>query len=344
MCRRCGVTQAPVDDAWREEAATIYRDYAAYHQADGAEQRVFMEGGEGRARSQVMLECLRAEVDLPDHGRALDVGCGSGVTLRAVHRLLPRWKTTGTDISEDSREAIEAIPGVEAFYAGSAIQARGPFDLISLVHVLEHVEDPVAFLAELGPLLGPNGLVLIEVPDLAANPFDLVVADHASHFRLPDLERIAVAAGYEVVSASSTWLPKELSLVASWRGESGPSLSPGTAGDEVAANIRWLTALGHEARRLSRAGELGVLGTSIGACWLWQEVDGAASFFVDEDPNRLGSYLDRPVVFPDEVAPGATVVLSLPGPIAERVGRRLRRPGRTYVAVDDAGRPRAFTG
>lgn len=344
LCHACGVAQAEVDAAWREEAATIYRDYAVYSQADGLEQTVFFANRAGSPRSQAILERLRAEVGLPERGRALDVGCGSGVTLRALHRLLPAWTAVGNDINEDNRESIEALPGVEAFHAGPATQAQGPFDLVSLVHVLEHVEDPVALLMQLGPLLGRGSLLLVEVPDVATNPFDLVVADHASHFRLDDLERVAVAAGFEIVIASAAWLPKELTLVARWRGPRDGIVAPAGPGDEVAANISWLTALGVEARRLASAGQLGVFGTSIGACWLWQEVEGAATFFVDEDPNRLGSYLGCPVVAPGGEPGGATVVLSLPGPIAERVGERLRRPDCTYVALDYAGRSRPFSG
>jgi hypothetical protein len=50
------------------------------------------------------------------------------------------------------------------------------------------------------------------------------------------------------------------------------------------------------------------------------------------------------VLAPDAIPPGATVLLSLPGPIAQRVGARLQRPGRSFVAVDEHGDASAFTG
>jgi SAM-dependent methyltransferase len=342
-CAHCGVAQAQVDDDWRREAAAIYDDYVIYREAAGLEQKVFGAEGAAQPRSRMVLEHVLGENALPERGRALDVGCGSGVTLRAVHELLPGWTSVGTEIGDDNRELIEGIAGVEAFIAGPATQAEGPFHLVSLVHVLEHVENPVRFLGELGPLLGPDGLLVVEVPDVDRNPFDLIVADHSSHFRLDDLRRVTEAAGYEIVRASAAVVPKELTVVARWRDAAAP-VAPGAPGDAVDANTAWLTALGAEGRRLVATTDVGIFGTSIGGCWLWQETAGGASFFVDEDPNRLGTYLDRPVLAPDAIPPGAAVLLSLPGPIAQRVGARLQRPGCSFVAVDEHGDVSAFTG
>jgi hypothetical protein len=51
----------------------------------------------------------------------------------------------------------------------------------------------------------------------------------------------------------------------------------------------------------------------------------AVSFFVEEDPNRLGRpYLERPVLSPAEVQPGSVVYLALIPQIAAQVARRLR--------------------
>lgn len=40
----------------------------------------------------------------------------------------------------------------------------GPFDIVLLLHVLEHVANPVVFLARVHALLRPGGLLVLEVP------------------------------------------------------------------------------------------------------------------------------------------------------------------------------------
>lgn len=50
------------------------------------------------------------------------------------------------------------------------------FDVVSLIHVLEHIEHPDTFLRELKPRLHPGGKLFIEVPD--ALEFKVLPKDH----------------------------------------------------------------------------------------------------------------------------------------------------------------------
>ena len=46
------------------------------------------------------------------------------------------------------------------------IDSQGPFDVILMFHVLEHLPDPVDTLAKLAERLSPDGLIYVEVPNL----------------------------------------------------------------------------------------------------------------------------------------------------------------------------------
>jgi SAM-dependent methyltransferase len=61
---------------------------------------------------------------------------------------------------------LEAVtdPGVRPLGSLAAVRAQGPYDLIVLSHVLEHVPQPVELLADLRATLAPGGLVYVEVP------------------------------------------------------------------------------------------------------------------------------------------------------------------------------------
>lgn len=330
VCGRCGAVQKPASVRWRDEAAAIYRDYDIYFQSGGIEQAVFDPAhGIPRLRSQVLLDHVDALRPLGPTGRVIDVGCGKGTFLSAFRKFRPGWQLFGHELSRVNEPILKAIPGFERLYVGE-IPDQG-FDLITLVHALEHFEDPMQGLRDLVPKLAPRGMVVVQVPNAGASPFDLAVADHASHFTREDLVRLAQRAGLTPLIVADNWMAKELSLVAV-RGDGAPQLS---AGGDVRAiervmcrRVAWLGAVIDQARAAAgRASRFGIFGTSIAAMWLYGELAGKVDFFVDEDPGRIGQLHGRPVVTPDHVPDQATVFLALLPGIANAVAARIGRPG-----------------
>ncbi|MBE7500827.1 MAG: class I SAM-dependent methyltransferase [Verrucomicrobiales bacterium] len=214
-CATCGLVQTLVTPAWQAEADAIYRDYTIYHQSAGAEQNVFdRSSGQASPRSERIIQALRQALALPEHGRLLDIGCGNGAFLAAWSRLVPGWSLCGSEVSDTHRARLEGLPGFERLFTEGLEAIPGPFDVISMIHVLEHVPSPVRYLEQVRARLRPGGWLLLEVPDCARNPTMLLVADHCSHFSPPLLAGVAAAAGFEVLEASGEWVPKEASVLA----------------------------------------------------------------------------------------------------------------------------------
>lgn len=324
VCGRCGTVQTGVDPLWEAEVGRIYADYEIYHQSAGAEQGVFdAASGIMAARSERLLSRLWTELTLPAQGRLLDVGCGNGALLRGCHTVAPGWELVGTELSDQHRAAVAALPGVTNFHSGPAAEVPGTFDLVTMSHVLEHIPSPVAFLRSLRPRLAPGGLLVVEVPDLTRNPFDLPVADHATHF-LPETAAAIVAdAGYDVLTRTGDWVPKETTVVARVAEDDTDAPSwpdPERALQFATASVGWLTEVRTAARELAPGGGVGVFGTSIAAVWLLAELGDAVEFFVDEDPQRIGrGLLGRPIYAPAQAPPGASVFLALPPATAAAV-------------------------
>src|SRR5439155_1631346 len=108
-------------------------------------------------------------------GRVLDVGCGTGYLLE---RLAGRgFSGVGVDLSprsvEHARERLRAVGADGRLRAevGSAYDPpEGPFDLITLTDVLEHLEDPRACLRGLRARLAPDGLIVVSTPNRRSLP------------------------------------------------------------------------------------------------------------------------------------------------------------------------------
>jgi len=117
--------------------------------------------------------------------RLIEVGCGKGYFLELL--LSKGYDITGFD---PTYEGTNARVKRHYFQPGSASEADG----LILRHVLEHIQDPVAFLSQLKVANGGKGKIYIEVPcfDWICKHrtwFD-VFYEHVNYFRLSDFDRM----------------------------------------------------------------------------------------------------------------------------------------------------------
>ena len=201
------------------------------------------------------------------------------------------------------------------------------FDLIVMIHALEHIPNPVAFLRSLSGRLNPEGRVLIQVPDLSASPFDLLIADHCSHFSAAALDRVVRSAGYEVGLLDATCVAKELSLLAEPSGTEitrGKPMSVSSNDDACSAkrHAEWM----HQVLRQGHQGSapVGIFGTSISGTWLASALGDRVHFFVDEDPNRIGrTHLGKTVYSPVEAPDNIDILMPMRPEVATVIAARL---------------------
>lgn len=328
VCGSCGTVQKMVDDDFLRDCRAIYESYAVYHQSEGREQRVFeQEGGQSQTRSERLLSEIFKRFPIPLQGRLLDVGCGNGGLLRTFSRLRPSWVLHGFDPDDRYKVVVEGIEHVEAFYSCEVEELPGRYDMIVLVHSLEHVPDTINYLLRLSDKLNTDGLFLVLVPNYMENPFDLIIADHCTHFDQENLKRLLDVSGFRTLFASDNCIPKEMTFLARKNARPRTLEIPRTQNSpcqNVIKALNWLKECALSAAQISRNGNFGLFGTSIAATWLFGELDGKVAFFVDEDHDRIGkSLMGRRVYHPGDLSEGCNVLIALPYPIAYDIWKRI---------------------
>lgn len=288
------------------------------------EHGIFDQGsGHSQTRSSRLIAELSKQHRLPTRGSVLDLGCGLGSFLSTFGSHYPEWELNGYEISDKNRATVCRIPGVKNFFSGSLSSVHGTFSIVSLLHVLEHVPGPVEYVKSLHSLLAPEGILLVQVPDVTANYFDLMVADHCNHFSPRTLGQVLEMAGFKIRFASSSVLPKEITLLAASSAEHRVHWQelPDCELDDV---MERLQSVKSDMEKINRSKRLGIFGTSIAATWLAASYPAAVSFFVDEDLQRVGkNHCGLPVYSPDKTPAGSIVYLATPRGIAEKISARL---------------------
>ena len=102
-------------------------------------------------------------------GRMLDVGCGSGALLQRMR--IAGWEVEGVDFDEKAIDRAWREYGVAVRHGDlrAACYPDGSFDAVTMNHVIEHVHDPIALLAESRRILKPGGQLVVVTPNIASS-------------------------------------------------------------------------------------------------------------------------------------------------------------------------------
>jgi 2-polyprenyl-3-methyl-5-hydroxy-6-metoxy-1,4-benzoquinol methylase len=121
---------------------------------------------QSKKRARMWLRRLKAIEKIKKTGTLLDVGCGDGSFLKLAQDR--GWNVYGTELSAYAVKKVATFVGNRIF-CGELGEAKHPgnmFDVVTLWHVLEHVTDPAACLAEIQRIIKPDGLLVLAVPNI----------------------------------------------------------------------------------------------------------------------------------------------------------------------------------
>lgn len=325
-CLNCGAVQKRLDAAWLNEIKRIYGGYQIYNLSGGSEQVIFDTSGSAVPRSRALVDFVVTEAKPASSGALIDIGCGNGAALANFSRALPAWSMHGTELSDAALDALRTLPNFGGFYKEAPRDLNGSFDIVTIIHALEHMPDPYRTLVDSAALLKPGGTIFVEIPNVETSIFDLIIADHLMHFSPAHLGYLARRAGLKVDVLRDDLLPKEITMLAG-NGIGTLPLPDAERGSAlVRRHVAWLRRVLDDARAaMENTSSFGIFGTSISGMWLYGALRAQVAFFVDEDRTRVGNTFDgKPVIAPQDAPAGSTIFLPLNPDSAANVCKRLQ--------------------
>lgn len=142
----------------------------------------------------------------------LDVGCGTGRYLHTVRSMgLDPAEIYGLELDQSTVERLQG-EGFQAYCERVEVSESlpaGHMDLITMFHVIEHVDNPALVLARLFELLAPGGCLAIETPNSRSTDHRFFARSlwggyhfprHWHVFSTESLVRVLNDAGFEVLT------------------------------------------------------------------------------------------------------------------------------------------------
>lgn len=191
-----------------EELKLLYQNVSYVEKRIGYQSEVDLEK---ISKKMAGIDLILQYINEP--GRLLEVGCGQGYFLAAAEQR--GFEVVGIDISSVAigfaREKLDLRPtyvcALEEFHSDYL------FDVVVMLHVLEHLPNPLIALHQVYNLLKPGGILLIGVPNLDSfdrrwhgkrwSGYDLPY--HLYHFSPKTITKLLQKTGFKIEQIELTF-------------------------------------------------------------------------------------------------------------------------------------------
>jgi 2-polyprenyl-3-methyl-5-hydroxy-6-metoxy-1,4-benzoquinol methylase len=214
-CDACEYLMTPA--AGEDHAAELYDD-PEYFDGWGCNLEFDYDRFEPAVHSQVN-EYLAFLKKYTQGKSLLDVGTGTGLLLHLAREA--GYEVEGTDLSKHVSETLPAKVGIP-IHQGTIerIDFQRKYDIVTMLHVLEHTTDPLSTINRAKEILNDGGFIIVVVPNyrsldtrikdtlsklrLKSRPYKhLALGHHNFVFSIKSLKRLGEKAGLRIVHSET---------------------------------------------------------------------------------------------------------------------------------------------
>jgi len=323
-CNKCFHIQKQLTSELRATIKRIYDTYEAYYLTNGKEE-YHLEQNIEISRSQKIIKAITPILN--NEGTILDIGTGSGVFLEEFNRMYPLWKLYAQDVKISEFNTLQDLKNFKKFFLLKDNDLnKNYFDFISAIYVFEHILEIDNFLISVKNGLKDDGILLLQVPNINENLFDLFIIDHVSHFTKKVLY-VKLKEYFEYVYFPIEQIYKEITIVAS----------------DKKLNLKEEKIYQHQKiepcqisnliKKLEiKNKQVAIFGTSPAAIFCANYLDLDIAYFIDENKNKCGKSLcQKEIIHPNNV--DSSLEILFPYPINLLTKLQNRYPNLKFIHI-----------
>ena len=324
LCKDCNLLQKNCSKNWNQEKTKIYKNYKMYSQSSNLLEQKVLSNGKFESRSSLILKWIKKKYKINEKGKFLDFGCGIGNTLLTAETFLSNWEIFGYEPEKKNIEDFLKIRNKKRIL--SKLKSGHKFNLITLIHVLEHITKPKDVLKKISSLLEINGLCIIQVPYFINNPFDLIIYDHCSHFEPSNFFHLCEKTGLSIDSIDNYPIKKELTIILKkHKNKNKPLKKILNKKNLITKQINWLEKVLIKMPKKSQS-KIGIFGTSIASAWVSNNIKSSIDFYVDEDKSRINNkFLKKRIIDSANIPEFSALYIPLTYEIAKLIKTKIKK-------------------
>jgi 2-polyprenyl-3-methyl-5-hydroxy-6-metoxy-1,4-benzoquinol methylase len=198
-CKECGFIQC---DTGANDIENLYANLEDNEYIESSPQR--------EMQFRHLLEQTSSYVN-PPTPKVLDIGAGIGLFVKEARKK--GWDAEGIEPSVflSTQAKLAGIPVMTGIFPHP--ECQGPYDVIYMTDVIEHIENPARTINALSDHLTPEGLVMVVTPNVSSLAARIMGSKwwhyriaHVGYYNKQTLSRLMRRSGLELVDTiSSKW-------------------------------------------------------------------------------------------------------------------------------------------
>lgn len=291
LCEECSLLQK---DSSEKKQLAYFSEFNSHQLSDGEEQMKFYNG-KLVPRSQLIVENIAKYIEKKD-SKVLDIGTGNGAFLKSLKMKFPGMDLYGQDLQSNSKGSVLQIIKEDKFIIDDIKNIDEKFDMISMIHVLNHIVDLDFFIGQIIRLLDKEGVFVVQVPNIADSASDLVIIESINHFSPASIQQLLGKYFTQVVINDTIY--GELTIVASNRKDE--HIQESQSKSEIEFSVQNFIQLVDLLK--SSQEKLIMFGTSPLGTFFAKILGENLECFIDEDESRYQkSLLGKNILYPVDV-------------------------------------------
>jgi 2-polyprenyl-3-methyl-5-hydroxy-6-metoxy-1,4-benzoquinol methylase len=285
ICSMCGCLQKKINKDYLKNVNKIYNYYTGFSKYDEIDQKKVSDLGISNRCDLLFKKFLNKK----KYYEILDYGSSNGAMLMPFINLSKKLYATDLKCNLNSK-ILKNKNFIKFLNINNFKNSKKKYDLITMIHVLEHLNKPHEVLSTIGEKLKKKGIIFIQIPNFFLNPFDLSVYDHTIHFDIDSLFELAKVSNLKIIKIDKEFMNGEFSIILK---KTNKKENIKRSKISILEKVNCFNRFKKNISNISKIKNMSILGTSISSLCIKHNFKGKINNFYDEDRSKIGKYFEN---------------------------------------------------